>query len=160
MVSDISDHVSIDRVRADAAHWSTQDFLTSNVAAMTAFRTFLLVGLAAILCASCGHNKHATKTVTTRASFDFDCPPEDLKLTVLDTEGARNLSSQIGVEGCGKKGVYVYLASTDTWISNAGVTPEMAQQEAEFKEEQEKANDAALQPPVDVQSNYQRGVEE
>lgn len=139
---------------------STQDFPTSSIAVMSAFPTFLLVGLAAILCASCGHNKRATKTVTTRAAFDFDCPPEDLKLTVLDTEGARNLSSQIGVEGCGKKGVYVYLASTDTWISNAGVTPEMAQQEAEFKEQRNEANEAALEPPIDTQSTYQRGVDE
>ena len=128
---------------------------------MTVPRTCLLVGLVLALCASCGHNKHATKTVTTRAAFDFDCPPEELKLTVLDTEGARNLSSQIGVEGCGKRGVYVYLASTDTWISNTTITPEMAQQEAEFKEEQRKANDAALQEsPIDSQSTYQRGMED
>jgi hypothetical protein len=131
------------------------------MAAMTIPRTCLLVGLAAILCASCSHNSRATKTVTTRAAFDFDCPPEELKLTVLDTEGARNLSSQIGVEGCGKKGVYVYFASTDTWISNTGITPDMAQQEAEFKEEQQKANDAALrEPPIDSESTYQRGTSE
>ena len=128
---------------------------------MTVPRTLLLVGLAAILCASCGHNRRATKTVTTRAAFDFDCPPEELKLTVLDTEGARKLSSQIGVEGCGKKGVYVYFASTDTWISNTTITPEMAQQEAEFKEERRKANDAALrESPIDSQSTYQRGMED
>ena len=131
------------------------------MATMTISRTCLLAGLTAILCVSCGHNNHATKTVTTRAAFDFDCPPEELKLTVLDTEGVRNLSSQIGVEGCGKKGVYVYFASTDTWISNSGITPEMAQQEAEFKEEQQKANDAALQePPIDSESTYQRGMDE
>jgi len=128
---------------------------------MTISRTCLLVGVTAILCASCSHNSRATKTVTTRAAFDFDCPPEELKLTVLDTEGARNLSSQIGVEGCGKKGVYVYFASTDTWISNTGITPDMEQQEAEFKEEQQKANDAALQePPIDSESTYQRGMDE
>jgi hypothetical protein len=127
---------------------------------MTISHAFLLAALTAILCASCGHNKRATQTVTTRAAFDFDCPPEKLKLTVLDTEGARNLSSQIGVEGCGKKGVYVYLASTDTWISDSGVTAEMARQEAEFQKERQQTNDAALQPPVDTQTTYQRGIDE
>lgn len=127
---------------------------------MTMSPTFLLVGLTAILCVSCGHNKRATKTVTTRAAFDFDCPPEELKLTVLDTEGARNLSSQIGVEGCGKKGVYVYLASSDTWIANSALTPELARQEAEFEEKRKQTNDAALQPPVDTQTTYQRGMDE
>ena len=128
--------------------------------AMTAPRTLLLVGLAAVLCSSCGHNKRATKTVTTRAAFDFDCPPGDLELTVLDTEGARNLSSQIGVVGCGQRGVYVYLASTDTWVSDTGITPEMARREAAFKEEQKEANEAALKPPVDTRSTYQRGADQ
>lgn len=132
-----------------------------GMATMTTLRVCLLTLLALIVCASCSHNNRATKTVTTRAAFDFDCAPEQLQLTVLDTEGVRNLSSQIGVEGCGRKGVYVYFASTDTWISNSGITPEMAQREAEFKDEQRKSSDKALtESPVDTESTYQRGIVE
>ena len=44
--------------------------------------------------------------------------------------------------------------------ARTGVTPEMARQEAAFKEDQEAANDAALEPPIDTQSTYQRDMDE
>ena len=76
----------------------------------------------AVLCASCGHNKRATKTVTSAAAFELDCPEEELTLTVLSADGPRELAKQIGVEGCGQRRVYVYFASTDTWIASSAVT--------------------------------------
>jgi len=47
----------------------------------------------------------------------------ELTLTVLDTEGVRDMASQIAVEGCGKKAVYVYYPDTDTWILDGAVAP-------------------------------------
>ena len=125
---------------------------------MVTVRTIAVVGFAFLWSAGCVHNKRALETVTTRAAFDFDCAPDELTLTVLDTEGARGLASQIGVEGCGEKSVYVYLASTDTWVANSAVTAEMAQAEADFAEERQRENERALQKPaIDSGSTYQRG---
>jgi len=120
-----------------------------------------LLGLLLFGVASCSHNKRAASTVARRASVDFGCPEHQLTLTVLDTQGARGLASQIGAEGCGEKGVYIYLASTDTWISSTQVTPEMQRAEAEHEAQREAEDDAALQAPsIDADSNYQRGVPE
>jgi hypothetical protein len=46
-----------------------------------------------------------------RASFDLSCPRESLVAKHL---GARD----VGVEGCGKKSVYVLSASGAGWIAN------------------------------------------
>jgi hypothetical protein len=56
----------------------------------------------------------ALKSSPTRAPLSL--AQNELTLTVLDTEGARDLASQIAVEGCGKKAVYVYYPDTNTWI--------------------------------------------
>ena len=71
----------------------------------------LLVGATA-----CKHNKRANTTVTRRAAFDLTCPKEELKLNVVDTEGARKMATQIAVRGCEQKAVYVYFPDSDTWI--------------------------------------------
>jgi hypothetical protein len=78
--------------------------------------TLILVTLALLSMTACKHNSRARTTVQQRAAFDFPCPQSELTLTVLDTEGARDLASQIAVEGCGKKAVYVYIPDTNTWI--------------------------------------------
>lgn len=83
----------------------------------------ILVTLALLLGTACKHNSRAQTTVRQRAAFDFPCPQSELTLTVFDTEGARDLASQIAVEGCGKKGVYVYYPDTDTWILDGAVAP-------------------------------------
>ncbi len=72
---------------------------------------------------ACKHNKKANTTVARRASFDLACPREDLKLNVVDTEGARKMASQIAVRGCEQKAVYVYYPDSDTWIIDGIVTP-------------------------------------
>jgi hypothetical protein len=72
---------------------------------------------------ACKHNKRATTTVTRRAAFDLSCPKEELKLNVVDTEGARKMASQIAVRGCEQKAVYVYYPDSNTWIIDGIVTP-------------------------------------
>ena len=60
--------------------------------------------------------------MTRRAAFDLACPKEELKLNVVDTEGARKMASQIAVRGCEQKAVYVYYPDADTWIIDGAVT--------------------------------------
>ena len=86
----------------------------------------LRLALAALLVtagAACKHNKKATTTVTRRAGFDLSCPKEELKLNVVDTEGARKMATQIAVRGCEQKAVYAYYPDSDTWIIDGIVTP-------------------------------------
>ena len=119
--------------------------------------TTILVTMA--LCASCGHNKRATKNVTSAASFELSCPEEDLTLTVLSADGPRELAKQIGVEGCGQKRVYVYFASTDAWIASSAVTPAMREQEADFKAQQAREAEAyEEQRRLEQQQSSQRGT--
>ena len=84
----------------------------------------LILAAALVFAATaCKHNKHATTTVTRRAAFDLSCPKEELKLNVVDTEGARKMATQIAVRGCDQKAVYVYYPDSDTWIIDGIVTP-------------------------------------
>ena len=57
-----------------------------------------------------------------RAAFDLSCPKEELKLNVVDVEGAREMATQIAVRGCEQKAVYVYYPDSDTWIIDGAVT--------------------------------------
>jgi hypothetical protein len=83
----------------------------------------LILAAALVLAATaCKHNKRATTTVTRRAAFDLGCPKEELKLNVVDTEGARKMASQIAVRGCEQKAVYMYYPDSDTWIIDGAVT--------------------------------------
>lgn len=97
-----------------------------------------LLGLAASLCSATGcylsHNTDAEKTVRKLAAFESSCPAEDITLTRLDDSGGvRKLSTQIGASGCGKKSVYVYLVSTDTWVSNSNMTAEIIENEEAYQ---------------------------
>jgi hypothetical protein len=126
---------------------------------MRVSRTFLVTIVMAALCIGCGHDKRAMKTVTSRASFDLSCPAEELELRVLSTEGARKVANQIGVTGCGKKAVYVYFSSSDTWIADAAITPAMTAQEEAYEEQKARAARAAEEERrLEQQQSYQRGV--
>ena len=126
---------------------------------MIASRTILVATMVAALCASCAHDKRAMKTVTSRASFDLSCPQDELELTILATSGARRLASQIGVTGCGNKVVYVYFASTDSWIADSAITPAMTQREKAYKAQQAREDQAAEEElRFEQQQSYQRGV--
>jgi len=83
----------------------------------------VLVALLVTAGAACKHNKRANTTVAHRAAFDFPCEKSQLTLTVLDTEGARNMASQIGVHGCSKKAVYAYFPDSDTWLLDGAISP-------------------------------------
>jgi hypothetical protein len=82
-----------------------------------------IAALLVIAGTACKHNKHANTTVRHRAMFDFSCSEAELNLTVIDTEGARNMASQIAVYGCGQKAVYAYYPDSDTWLLDGAVTP-------------------------------------
>ena len=126
---------------------------------MIGSRTLLVAAVIAALCVACGHDKRAMKTVTSRASFDLSCPQDELELTVLATSGARRLASQIGVTGCGNKVVYVYFASTDSWIADSAVTPAMTQREEAYKAQRAREDQAAEEERrFEQQQSYQRGV--
>ena len=83
---------------------------------------FILAAALVLAATACKHNKRATTTVTRRAAFDLACPKEELKLNVVDIEGARKMATQIAVRGCEQKAVYVYYPDSDTWIIDGAVT--------------------------------------
>jgi len=97
---------------------------------------FLLIASILVCGVACKHNSRAQTTVRQRATFDFACAQSDLTLTVLDTEGARDMASQIAVEGCGKKAVYIYYPDTDTWIRDGEVAQLPADGQAEPTQEE------------------------
>ena len=94
-----------------------------NSPGMRLFTRLFFVVVLMIAGTACKHNKKANTTVMHRAAFDLSCPKDDLKLNVIDTEGARKLSSQIAVYGCGQKAVYVYYPDGNTWVIDGIVTP-------------------------------------
>ena len=121
----------------------------------------LVSAVVAALCVACGHDKRAMNTITSRASFDLSCPEDELELKVLATEGARKLASQIGVTGCGKKAVYIYFASSDTWIADSAITPAMTSQEQAYQERKAREERAAEEERrFEEQQSYQRGTSE
>lgn len=124
-----------------------------------------LLGLAVSLCSAAGcyrsHNPDAEKTVRRLAAFEFSCPEEDITLTRLDDAGGvRKLSTQIGASGCGKKSVYVYLVSTDTWVSNSNMTAEMIENEEAYQRaveaEQQRQDDLRRQQQQQQQIQQQQ----
>lgn len=126
---------------------------------MRVSRTVLVLALMGLLSGACSHDKQAMKTVSTLASFDLDCPKEELELTVLSTEGARKLAKQIGVNGCGQKVVYLYFASSDAWIGDFAVTPALLQYEEAYKQRNAREDRAAEQEQrFEEEQTYQRGV--
>ena len=88
----------------------------------TVLMRLAIAGLLVIAATACKHNKRANTTVIRRAAFDLSCPQEELKLNVVDTEGARKMASQIAVRGCGQKAVYAYFPDSDTWLIDGAVT--------------------------------------
>jgi len=62
----------------------------------------------------------AVDALGTRASFDFGCPAEELEFTVLHLSG--RYITQMGVSGCGQRGVYVRRGTGD-WVINSTDEP-------------------------------------
>ena len=66
--------------------------------------------------------KHFTDEALPRASFEMQCPKENIELVQLGTaldEPVAN-GSQVGVKGCGKQAVYV--CSPSGWVANTATT--------------------------------------
>ena len=114
----------------------------------------LLIALVA-----CKHNKRANTTVRERASFDFLCDPNELKLGIVDTEGARNLASQIAAYGCEKKAVYVYYPDADTWVLDGAVDEvpadfELKQRPSDIRSKKSKRKAQKAQKRGHMDSGY------
>ncbi|MCB9624301.1 MAG: hypothetical protein H6723_13380 [Sandaracinus sp.] len=56
--------------------------------------------------------------IRNRASFDFECPPDQLTLRVLDVANER-YARQVGVTGCGRRAVYVDPRMDYMWVANS-----------------------------------------
>ena len=52
-----------------------------------------------------------------RASFDFNCPQQQLRFVDMGDNLAR------GVEGCGRRATYVQNPTTGTWVMNTDQGP-------------------------------------
>ena len=65
-----------------------------------------------------------------RASFDFSCPQESLKLTPIGEDG-RFGAGTYGVEGCGKRGTYVHTSNNQWMLNTSSGGPEAAQAPAQ-----------------------------
>ncbi len=64
-----------------------------------------------------------------RASFDLDCPKEQLELRLLNVAAFYKYPTEVGVTGCGKRATYVRVVGTGVigpWSLNQlnGVKPE------------------------------------
>ncbi len=71
----------------------------------------LIVGpivLAAI--GACTTTANVSGQLRPRAAFDLECPPEQLRISVLAGSGGSGLSSY-GVEGCGRRARYETMCS-------------------------------------------------
>ena len=118
-----------------------------------------VVSLLVIASVSCKHNKQANTTVRERAAFDFLCNPDELELGIIDTEGARQLASQIAVYGCDKKAVYTYYPDADTWIIDGAVTEvpedfELKQKPSESRDKKSKRKAKKAEKRGHMNSGY------
>jgi hypothetical protein len=50
-----------------------------------------------------------------RASFELDCPQEDLSMTILDTTS--DMPTTVGVSGCGYRAVFI--SANGKWVMNS-----------------------------------------
>lgn len=61
-----------------------------------------------------------------RASFEFDCPSEEIELVavedfrLLQNADAAGPGTQLGAKGCGQRGLYVYTAENGWVLDSAG----------------------------------------
>ena len=131
------------------------------------FGRILIVALLLLAATACKHNKRANTTVVHRAAFDFPCEASELTLTVLDTEGARHMASQIGVYGCDKKAVYAYYPNSDTWLLDGIVSAAPVGYEVPTHGKDERADKQAAKAekrggmvPVDAAPAEQPPLEE
>jgi len=67
-------------------------------------------------CYLAGTLKHfQAMSMTDRAAFELGC-------RVTDIQAAELPGNTVGVIGCGKKAIYVWLPSAGQWVNNTGST--------------------------------------
>jgi hypothetical protein len=84
-------------------------------------KRFVLIGLALAL-AACVTSQGMQDRVRKRASFDLDCPDEQIKITELEpvnNMGPPSASGSWGASGCGKRATYVQVGNTGTVLMNS-----------------------------------------
>lgn len=64
-------------------------------------------------------NSYGKKTLSERASFNLSCPAPDMKFLCVGPGGD---CSSVGVSGCDKKAVYLFVANTK-WVMNSESHP-------------------------------------
>jgi hypothetical protein len=83
---------------------------------------FLLLGA---LAGGCVYSRRAEweSTMASRAAFEMNCPREQLRIIALTeaTFGATDAPLNEGVEGCGRRAVYV--ATISGYVLNSGQGP-------------------------------------
>lgn len=85
------------------------------------FIAFALLSASLIGCPTVGENFRSQALA--RASFEMQCPREQLQLTGLNRslDDGMNPGAQVGVTGCGRRAVYV-AAYGAGWVMNTGNT--------------------------------------
>lgn len=84
-------------------------------------KTAILVGVVlAVTMAACvpSLRESFNRDALSRATFELNCPQDQLQMTVLNGNPDSHplAGASVGVEGCGKKGVYVYTGNG--WVLN------------------------------------------
>lgn len=74
--------------------------------------------------------EHSFELITNRAAFELGCPKEQLRLVTLNVHRdiGGDLPSQVGVDGCGQRAVYVHQFGGSGWVMNTESTQQQAPQ--------------------------------
>jgi len=76
--------------------------------------------LAALALTIMGCGVGGLDTLKRRASFDLQCPEQQVQLHELDGgKGVLDAGATYGVRGCGKQATYVKAPLTGTWVMNS-----------------------------------------
>ena len=59
--------------------------------------------------------------VLSRAAFELDCAVDRVQITDLTPKNRGLMYSSVGVTGCGRKAVYVYVFNQG-WVNNGGAS--------------------------------------
>lgn len=83
-------------------------------------RSLLLVGMGVLACAGCFV---PAETLRPQASFDLQCPPDQIQMTELSGDCGKKAGTDydctLGVRACGKQTTYSHVPRTNTWVANA-----------------------------------------
>lgn len=80
------------------------------------------------------HWLETQEQVGRRASFELDCPPEQLRFMLFQRLGRQ--PSEVGVEGCGRREVYTRVGST--WFSGGQGREGAAAQQQLIQQQQQQ----------------------